>query len=356
MLYLRSRYSKRKCFFYCLFMCLTGCIIYMEIFCYYFNTFQWYDLKCKQRDRCTKILLVADPQIIGNNEEILHYITPFSIFDSDRFLRQTYLQAYNFVQPDVVIFLGDLMDEGHRASNQEFHEYIRRLFNIFLGSSTSTIVRYIWLPGDNDIGGEDSNITPEKIRRFEHAFSQPNFISYKNLNFFKINRLVSEIPVYKKKREFFDTEHLFIGLSHVPLMFKPSLFVDKVMKKMRPHLMFTAHEHKSMIINTDAHLSQDYQISPVTPDNNKIFQYTLGTKDMYEILIPTASYRMGTNKIGYGFAVIENNDLQFTVLWSPSRFLQLKIYFYIILCIFVYIILLVLFKCVSLSRCTNKIF
>lgn len=356
MLNIRSRYSKTKCFLYFLSTCLAGCILYIEIFCYYLNTFHWYDLKCHQRDKCTKILLVADPQIIGNNEEILHFLTPFSIFDSDRFLRQTYIQAYNFVQPDIIIFLGDLMDEGHRASNKEFHQYVRRLFNIFLDTSTSSTVRHIWLPGDNDIGGEDSNITPEKIRRFEHAFSQPNFITYKNLNFFKINRLIADIPVYKEKREFFDTEHLFIGLSHVPLMFKPSAFVDKVMKKMMPHLIFTAHEHKCMIINTDAYLNQDYHISPVTPDNNKIFEYSLGTKDMYEILIPTASYRMGTNKIGYGFAVIENNDLQFTVLWSPSRFLHLKVYFYIILCFFVCIILLLLFRCVSLLRCSIRRF
>lgn len=73
---------------------------------------------------------------------------------------------------------------------------------------------------------------------------------------------------------------------------------------MLPHVLFTAHEHKSMIISTDALLRREFQIVPVTRDNNQAFEYTLGTTDMYEILIPTCSYRMGTTKIGFGYAVI----------------------------------------------------
>lgn len=78
----------------------------------------------------------------------------------------------------------------------------------------------------------------------------------------------------------------------------------QVISKMLPHLLFTAHEHKSMIISTDALLRHDFQIVPVSPENNQVFEYSLGVTDMYEILIPTCSYRMGTDKIGYGYAVI----------------------------------------------------
>lgn len=88
--------------------------------------------------------------------------------------------------------------------------------------------QHIWLPGDNDIGGEDTSITSEKLKRFQHAFSQPDMITFNNNTFFKINRLTMDIPAYKKNREFYDTSQVFIGLSHVPLMFKPSTFVDKV--------------------------------------------------------------------------------------------------------------------------------
>lgn len=78
----------------------------------------------------------------------------------------------------------------------------------------------------------------------------------------------------------------------------------QVLTKLQPHLLFTAHEHKAMIINTDALLRQDRHVIPIRPDNNGVYSYTLGALDMYEILVPTCSYRMGTSKIGYGFAIV----------------------------------------------------
>lgn len=49
-------------------------------------------------------------------------------------MKKTYLYAFDFVKPDVVIFLGDLMDEAHVATDQEFYEYVNRIFKIFLGN------------------------------------------------------------------------------------------------------------------------------------------------------------------------------------------------------------------------------
>lgn len=37
----------------------------------------------------------------------------------------------NFVQPDVTVFLGDLMDEGSIATDEEYNENLIRFFNIF---------------------------------------------------------------------------------------------------------------------------------------------------------------------------------------------------------------------------------
>ena len=68
--------------------------------------------------------------------------------------------------------------------------------------------------------------------------------------------------------------------------------------------MFTAHEHKSMIINIDSVMKSDRHIIPVNANDYNVFKYTLGNNDMYEILVPTCSYRMGTSAIGYGYAII----------------------------------------------------
>lgn len=56
-----------------------------------------------------------------------------------RYLKTTYNYAYSFVDPDIVIFLGDLMDEGSSATDHEFYGYVRRVFNIFLHNSESNI-------------------------------------------------------------------------------------------------------------------------------------------------------------------------------------------------------------------------
>lgn len=48
------------------------------------------------------------------------------------YLKKTFREAFKFSKPDVVIFLGDLMDEGSTATNEEFYSYVRRVFHIFL--------------------------------------------------------------------------------------------------------------------------------------------------------------------------------------------------------------------------------
>ncbi|XP_050294539.1 uncharacterized protein LOC126734818 isoform X2 [Anthonomus grandis grandis] len=344
------RFSKKKFCIYFWAILTLSFIFYAEFLNYKLNSRTWPRMSCKSDSDCTRILLVADPQIIGRLNEIIHPITPFSIFDSDRYLKITYFYAYTFVNPHVVIFLGDLMDEAHIASDDDFYSYVRRIFDIFL-KPYSQNNHHIWLPGDNDIGGEDTQVTPKKLQRFERAFSQASINNIRNITFFKINRLTGIIPVYKKEREFYDTSKIFVGLSHVPLMFRPSVFSEKVINKMWPHILFTAHEHKSMIINTDALLHRDFHIIPVNPDNSEVYEYPLGVQDMYEIMIPTCSYRMGTMKIGYGFAIIENSEVRFTVLWSPTRFDKLFGYLILIVLPFAFICFFKTYGCVKRNIC-----
>lgn len=77
---------------------------------------------------------------------------------------------------------------------------------------------------------------------------------------------------------------------------------------MWPHILFTAHDHKSMIISTNALLREEFHVISITPESNNVFEYELGFSDMYEFMIPTCSYRMGTTKIGFGYAVLGNTD------------------------------------------------
>lgn len=312
------------------------------------NATSWTNLKCNNPQRCTKLLLVADPQLIGYQHEPFG-LTTIAIWDSDRYLSKTFRQAFDFTKPDIVIFLGDLFDEGSIATNEEYHKYGRRFYNLFFQGDAKH-VKHIFLPGDNDIGGEGRDLlTSQKIIRFERLFSQPDVIEFRNITFYKINRLLHTIPKLPQRMEFFEPSKLVIGLSHIPLMFIPSPFVEKLLNRMQPHLLFTAHEHKSMIVSTNAIMRDARQIIPITKKTNLFHTVSLGVADMYEIMVPTCSYRMGTNKMGYGYAIIEDTDLKYTVLWSPQRFIQL----------FAYAIgvgIFLLFSCFKLfRRCMRKL-
>ena len=39
---------------------------------------------------------------------------------------------------------------------------------------------------------------------------------------------MKEIPEFKEKKDFFNKKEITVGLSHMPLLFQPSTFVDKV--------------------------------------------------------------------------------------------------------------------------------
>lgn len=52
--------------------------------------------------------------------------------------------------------------------------------NIFL------FYQKIYLPGDNDIGGEEDVVSSNIYNRFNFAYSQPDTLVYKTVTFFKV--------------------------------------------------------------------------------------------------------------------------------------------------------------------------
>ncbi|XP_017777817.1 PREDICTED: uncharacterized protein C630.12 isoform X2 [Nicrophorus vespilloides] len=322
MKYLSRKIPSKTLLVYILF--LLSIYTYNEV--YQYHSKKWNQLDCKQK--CNRILLVADPQLIGLKNEVLHFLTPLTIWDSDRYLRKTYEDVYKFTEPDIVIFLGDLFDEGSTATNSEYKSYADRFFNVF--NIPSNFAKTIYIPGDNDIGGEGYEIVKgDSLMNFEDVFFQQDVLDVGTNTFYKINRLTKTWPKMQEDKEFYKVDKIRIGLSHVPLIFQPGGFVEKVIRNLEPHVIFAAHEHKSMIVTMDGILQTVRKLIPVSEEDNDVYTFTLGMTDMYEFVVPTCSYRMGTKRIGYGFATIENGEINYTVLWSPSRLDQLKNYAWI---------------------------
>lgn len=108
----------------------------------------WPDIKCTF-SKCIKLLVVADPQILGEinenilsrydsdrfikawNERIVQYLYFKKLYFLYRYLRNTFSIAFEHVKPDGIIFLGDLTDEGFFADDEQFARYYERFKSIF---------------------------------------------------------------------------------------------------------------------------------------------------------------------------------------------------------------------------------
>ena len=141
----------------------------------------------------------------------------------------TYHIAVGHSRPDVICFLGDLMDDGSFANEEQFKEYYERFGKIFPTHETAKI---IYVPGDNDIGGEGNEmVKPSKIRRFRQYFSEkPAWIAKNNITFYNINRITHEMVREDKRIKPEDHENDFIRvfLSHYTILSIPGTFTFEV--------------------------------------------------------------------------------------------------------------------------------
>lgn len=306
----------------------VGAALYCEWFIYLIQPLYWQRLECKTHDQsCTKILFIADPQIQGD----LAVPPPLSYlfnWDSDRYVKTTFSMVMNQFKPDVLVYLGDLMDEGSISTLPQFHSYVKRLSHIF---NIDYPVIQVWIPGDNDIGGENEPIKNDKVEEFEKVFQQPTVITFRNISFYKVNAITHTYP---KKPESGDN-NLRIIVSHYPVTSKVA-FAQKVNNEIRPNIYFCAHDHASKYVEQKKDLTQRSVQRMLTGDFMLHVQFDKDS--LYEIFVPTCSYRMGTDSIGFGAAILENNNQQmkYTVLWSPKRFPYLFFYAGILLLLVVY--------------------
>ncbi|KXJ13872.1 cell division control protein 1 [Exaiptasia diaphana] len=271
------------------------------------------------------VLALADPQIQGYYQEHPSIIGAITRWDSDRYLRNTFSLAMSYASPDVVVFLGDLLDEGSFATDDDFLIYKNRFHDIF---SVPDNIPKIYLAGDNDIGGEGGDVlTSHNVERFSKYFGPINdVINIKNFQFVKINTvsfLRFSFPAYKEEQptyyhtvKFLKNINLqlkegsnVILLAHAPLPNLPSNLYHKFISSLKPKVSLAGHSHKHL---------QIYHRQPSSPS-------------FWEYTIPTCSYRMGTNQIGAGVLIIdEKGKSSLHILKFPERYIYL--YMYLIFC------------------------
>lgn len=323
-------------------------IIYYEFVVFMMAPFFWHHLNCSSNKTvCTKVLIVADAQILGENAigPPLRYLLNW---DSDRYLGMTYENAVLFFKPHIVIFLGDNMDEGSVATEEQYMKYAERLKTIF---STDVPLLEIWIPGDNDIGGEDEPVYKEKLKLFKSTFYQPDVISHGELDFYKVNRITWTLPSIPTGH-IISRDKVNVVISHMPIIGN-GLFAEKVRSQLHPKIILSGHDHLSKYIkmNSEDTISK---ISPFGPESSNL-EINLTDNGYHEIQVPTCSYRMGVYNMGYGAAVFDNNGqvMRYNVLWSPGRFTGLILYAIILVSCFTYLLFFFICKYYKTHLCNG---
>ena len=327
-------------------------VAYNEVFSFFVSSWQWPKLPSAYEDDL-RVLFVADPQLIGLRDEppLLGVINRW---DADKYLQFGFFYAVSYVRPDVVVFLGDLLDEGSIASDDEYMTYVHRFRKVF---RTPPAVRSVFISGDNDVGGEGFDAKLQhKVDRFWKHFEHSEAGNYtmsvssiKHVDFQKISVDYGEHILQSKMDMFSDIRshckaRFRITCNHMPLLNRLHLEASKIIDILQQHLIVTAHTHLFQLYrckdcrpweSSYTKKLQSVRSGKTVDLQNMPRPLSLNLSDtsqLYELVIPTCSYRMGVSKMGYATAVIsKNGQMKFDILWLPSRYRQLALYIVVLL-------------------------
>lgn len=126
-------------------------------------------------DNAKHVAIIADPQIIDDYSYPgrRSYLRTITEGVTDRFMARNFRFIHKKMKPDMIVFVGDLMDGGREWENKawelEYQRY-RRMFPI-----TSAVPQLENVPGNHDVGSVD-DIIPNAYKRFEDHFGKSNRI------------------------------------------------------------------------------------------------------------------------------------------------------------------------------------
>lgn len=311
-----------------LLLVLGVAVFYNECLSYFSSYMQWPSIP----QTGVKILFIADPQILGLTNGSVGILDSIARWDSDRYLSKTFSYALTY-QPEVIVFLGDLIDEGSAAPDADtFAEYVRRFDGIYPRDSAKLM---LYVPGDNDIGGEedgleDDPVTDEKLQRFAMFFSMSSQVTVADgLDLVHVSQL---IPTNLTSFEGKPHDGIRIVMSHTPIMFPLEDFSVQVLNHLKPSVMLSAHRHRGLVLYGDRHTGETPEdpifFSKSSDGPVTVHALTSSTGLLTEIVVPTCSYRMGVQDMAFGLAIVDtaSSTLIYHNLWLPSRFQALYLY------------------------------
>ena len=124
----------------------------------------------------SKVLLIADPQLIDQHtypsrSSVLLKLSKLTV---DNYIYKNYISLIRILEPDMIVFLGDLMDNGRESSDDYYEGEFGRFNRIFLNPIKSRQIEVITgVPGNHDIGWANG-VTQHSLERFNRHFGASN--------------------------------------------------------------------------------------------------------------------------------------------------------------------------------------
>uniref|UniRef100_A0A1B6KXB9 Calcineurin-like phosphoesterase domain-containing protein n=1 Tax=Graphocephala atropunctata TaxID=36148 RepID=A0A1B6KXB9_9HEMI len=325
-----SKLSSSYWKFFLILLGTVGFLLFKEFLPYWIWYLFWPSTTCGNIRELHSVLLVAGPRILGESSQ-----SWFIRWSDDRYLRKSFATALHHVKPDLIVFLGDLMEEGSLATDEEYERYLRRFREIFqLDNIPSS--KILFIPGDRDIGRDLATLNLTRSR-FKVYFQSPTVLSLSNIQIIQIDKLQQLLSLSSSGK----SNWTRIVISQSPLLGAPDAFTEKVLQKLRPHAMLSAQDHSDMLpednvlvqFNGDVTTGKRLSVETVDTSCTNFWDYECkptwrfqwSERQVVEVVVPTCSGRSrASTDLGYGVATIDERREAwcYHILW-----LQPQLYF-----------------------------
>lgn len=281
-----------------------------------------------------RLLLVADPHLQVYHSSWYYPVEMAAITDNDWYLKRYFGHILNRFRPTVILFLGDLVEEGSEIPSDALDHAFNRFEHIFM--LPSIFVATFLVPGDNDVGGEwNDPLTKYKMDRF-----RAHFVSYprtRQIRFVKL--FVDPLNTKWVSPRFLslnNSELISVYVSHVPMITTYGADLSPSLLRSEPSLLINGHDHVAYVlewIKTDSSLERIGWLIP--PDGrelgHKVFQTVLNSSlrtvdnepqgRLIQFGVPSCSYRSGqTHLLAYGLArIYQNRTVTYQLILLPDR-------------------------------------
>lgn len=263
----------------------------------------------------TNILLIADPQLIDNHtypgrNELLLKLSKHTV---DTYIKKNYNELLDQLQPNYIMFLGDLLDNGRDATDEYFAQEYNRFKRIFRPLDKM----FLNVPGNHDIGFGNGVKIPMRTR-FEKSFGSANtVVDIDGVDFIILDTLSissTDETINKQLKDFLysiakEKSKPRILLTHVPLYRDPNLSCGPLRESKTFDVNGYGYQYKNSV---EESLSRDIlnQIQPditFTGDDHDYcdIQHENGYR---EVTVKSISMAMGKKYPAVQLLSIKNED------------------------------------------------